>query len=184
MNSAISTIEKRDFLKWLLKGQHIKRREYAWILNYLLSDSHLLEHVHFVEKAEYCPKAIILSAEGLSNIPFSFHKHQYVTMDAERSFHDIRLHPDEELYVQLNFDDADFQRQYVSVLEENPYLPGRGQEKLLMEVVADIILNQAVIDFKLQTLRENIDRALEKKNKEEFYAYSKELLELKRSIDP
>ncbi|MFB4163404.1 ReoY family proteolytic degradation factor [Alteribacillus sp. JSM 102045] len=183
MNNAISIMEKRDFLKWFLKGRHIKRREYAWILNYLLSDNHLLEHVHFVEKAEYCPKAIILSAEDLGDIPFSFHKHQYVTMDAERSFHDIRLHPDEELYVQLNFEEAEFQRHYVSVLEENPYLPGHGQEKLLLEVAADIVLNRLLTEFRQKSLLEKIDNALETKNKEEFYAYSQELLKLKHNGD-
>ena len=46
-----------------------------------------------------------------------------MTADAEKSFHDLRLHPDEKMYIQLNFPNNHTCPQYASVREENPFLP-------------------------------------------------------------
>ena len=46
-----------------------------------------------------------------------------MTTDAEKSFHDIRLNRDEDIYIQLNFKSSFQNANYVAVLEENPYLP-------------------------------------------------------------
>ena len=45
-----------------------------------------------------------------------------MTTDAEKSFHDIRLNRDEDIYIQLNFKSSFQNANYVAVLEENPYL--------------------------------------------------------------
>ncbi|WP_091270876.1 ReoY family proteolytic degradation factor [Alteribacillus persepolensis] len=182
MSNVVSAMEKRDFLKWFLKTQRIKQREHAWILHYLLSDGKLLEKVHFVEKAEYCPKAVIFSSETLNSMPFSYHKNQFVTMDTERSFHDIRLHPDEDLYVQLAFEGDEFLTYYAEVLEDNPYVPGKDQEKLLLEIAAEHILNQAVWDFEHESLRKKIDDALIHKRKKEFYRLTERLLIIQQKL--
>ena len=52
--------EKKTFIRWFLKNFQLKRREGVWILNYLLSNDDLLEHVHFVDEAHYCPRAIVM----------------------------------------------------------------------------------------------------------------------------
>ncbi len=41
----------------------------------------------------------------------------------KKSFHDIRLNRDEDIYIQLNFKSSFQNANYVAVLEENPYLP-------------------------------------------------------------
>ena len=47
-----------------------------------------------------------------------------MTTDAEKSFHDIRLNRDEDIYIQLNFHESSSTLpQYVAVLEENPFMP-------------------------------------------------------------
>ena len=103
MNNSVPVMEKRDFLKWFLEQHQLKRRECAWLLNFLMSDDYLMERVHFVEQAEYCPKALMISSVDVDSIPFAFHKNKHVTMDAEKSFHDIRLNRKEDIYIQLNF---------------------------------------------------------------------------------
>src|SRR5690625_1422421 len=90
MNSPVPVMEKRDFLKWFLEEYRLKRRECTWLLNFLMSDDHLMERVHFVEDAEFCPKALLISTNDVDHVPFAFHKQSFVTMDAEKSFHDIR----------------------------------------------------------------------------------------------
>ncbi len=179
MSSIISVLEKKDFLKWFLNNYQLKRRECAWLLNYLMSDDQLMEKVHFVENAEYCPKSLIISANDVDCIPFSFHKRQHVTMDAEKSFHDIRLNKEEEIYIQLNFKDAKKNPQYVSVLEDNPYTPIDKDTEKLYSLFADLIIDQAKYQFEKKRLVALIDEALDSGNKENFLKFSEMLSKLK-----
>ncbi len=179
MSSAISILEKKDFLKWFLNNFQLKRRECAWLLNYLMSDDQLMEKVHFVENAEYCPKSLIISANDVDCIPFSFHKRQHVTMDAEKSFHDIRLNKEEEIYIQLNFKDAKKNPQYVAVLEDNPFIPIDKETEKIYSLFADLIIDKAMFQFEKKQLTEKIDQALDSGDKESFIKYSNQLKELK-----
>ena len=38
-----------------------------------------------------------------------------MTADAEKSFHDLRLHPDDKMYIQLNFPNQPFYAQNMQV---------------------------------------------------------------------
>ncbi|MFN7252220.1 MAG: ReoY family proteolytic degradation factor [Anaerobacillus sp.] len=179
MSSTISVLEKKDFLKWFLNNYQLKRRECAWLLNYLMSDDDLMEKVHFVESAEYCPKSLIISANDVDSIPFSFQKRQHVTMDAEKSFHDIRLNKEEEIYIQLNFKDAKKNPQYVSVLEDNPFIPIDKDTEKLFSLFADLIIDQAKYQFEKKRLLQLIDEALDTGDKDNFLKYSEMLRNLK-----
>ncbi|OIJ14796.1 hypothetical protein BKP37_07405 [Anaerobacillus alkalilacustris] len=179
MSSTISVLEKKDFLKWFLNKYQLKRRECAWLLNYLMSDDQLMEKVHFVENAEYCPKSLIISANDVDCIPFSFHKRQHVTMDAEKSFHDIRLNKEEEIYIQLNFRDSKKIPQYIAVLEENPFVPIDKETEKVYSLFADLIIDQASYQFEKKQLLKKIDESLDNGDKESFMFYSKKLSNLK-----
>ncbi|SDN36961.1 ReoY family proteolytic degradation factor [Alkalicoccus daliensis] len=179
MNSAIPVMEKRDFLKWFLEKYQLKRRECAWLLNFLMSDDILMERVHFVEQAEHCPKALMISANDVDQVPFAFHKNQHVTMDAEKSFHDIRLNRNEDIFIQLNFREKHTLPQYAAVLEENPYLPVNVEEETVNGLLAELVLDEAVRKQQLKTLEEQIDAALENKNRDAFNTLSKRYSELK-----
>ena len=58
MATPVSVNEKKDFIRWFLNHYQLKRRECVWILNYLISHDQLMEKVHFVEQAQYCPRGI------------------------------------------------------------------------------------------------------------------------------
>ena len=88
-----------------------------------MSHDQLMEKVHFVENAQYCPRGLVMSTHCVDEVPFRFYKQNVMTTDAEKSFHDIRLNRDEEIYIQLNFRASNKVHQYMAVLEENPYLP-------------------------------------------------------------
>ena len=62
-----------------------------------------MEKVHFVEQAEFCPRGIIMSTHCVDEVPFRFYKENVMTTDAEKSFHDIRLNKQQDLFIQLNF---------------------------------------------------------------------------------
>ncbi len=125
MDNLIPVVEKKDFLRGFLKDFELKRRECTWLLNYLMSNDALMERVHFVEFAVCTPKALIISADGVETVPFSFHKFQLVTTDAEKAFHDIRLNQTEDIYIELHFVGSKLYPPYLAVLEDNPFFTGK-----------------------------------------------------------
>ncbi|KMK76425.1 ReoY family proteolytic degradation factor [Alkalihalobacillus pseudalcaliphilus] len=178
MSSIVPVVEKKDFLRNFLKQYDLKRRECAWLLNYLMSDDDLMEKVHFVEVADNAPKSLIISANGVEKPPFSFHKYNHITTDAEKAFHDIRLNQTEEIYIELHFLGSRTFPPYLAVLEDNPYLP-ESQERLQQVAdQAEKILSISLASFKKQQLLAKIDQALDERNEEAFTALTKQLKEL------
>ncbi|TSB46926.1 ReoY family proteolytic degradation factor [Alkalicoccobacillus porphyridii] len=175
MGNTVPVVDKKDFLKSFLKQYELKRRECAWLLNYLMSDDHLMEKVHFIEQAEQTPKALVISAQGMSTVPFSFRKHQHVTTDAEKAFHDIRLNQSEEIYIELHFKGAKSYSLYLAVLEENPYLPENQKRAEIMENEADRLLSHSLYVFRRNQLLGKIDDSLDARDHELFKQYSEEL---------
>ncbi|WP_096188644.1 ReoY family proteolytic degradation factor [Evansella halocellulosilytica] len=179
MNNPVPVMEKRDFLKWFLDQYQLKRRECAWLLNFLISDDVLMERVHFVEKAEYCPKALLISANDVDSVPFAFHKNQHVTMDAEKSFHDIRLNRNEDIYIQLNFKEKQSAPQYLAILEENPYLPVNEKEANVQSLIAEMVLDHSIKMYELKMIEKEIDQALVDKDEYTFHILAKKYKQLK-----
>ncbi|PRO66824.1 ReoY family proteolytic degradation factor [Alkalicoccus urumqiensis] len=179
MNNPIPVMEKRSFLKWFLEKYQLKRRECAWLLNFLMSDDVLMERVHFVENAEHCPKALMISAGDVDQVPFAFHKHRHVTMDAEKSFHDIRLNRNEDIYIQLNFKEKQSLPEYAAVLEDNPYLPENAVEQSVNELLAELVLDESLRRSQMEALEGKIDTALLQKDREAFLDLSRQYSDLK-----
>lgn len=76
-----------------------------------------------MEQAEFCPRGIIMSTHCVEEVPFRFYKENVMTTDAEKSFHDIRLNKQQDLFIQLNFRSAYSSPEYAAVLESNPHIP-------------------------------------------------------------
>ncbi|CEE01868.1 hypothetical protein B4064_0565 [Caldibacillus thermoamylovorans] len=175
MAAPISVNEKKEFIRWFLNHYQLKRRECVWILNYLMSHDQLMEKVHFVEHAEFCPRGIIMSTQCVDDVPFRFYKDSILTTDAEKSFHDIRLNRDQEIYIQLNFKAVHKSHQYALVLENNPYMPEHLEISDKDRELAEQFLQTSIKNFQLEQIREKIDKALDRKDKEEFIMLSEQL---------
>ena len=172
MTAMIPVAAKKDFVRWFLKRYKLKRRECVWILNYLLSHEHLLQNVHFTDEAHYCPRAMVMSTMGSESIPFRFYKGNLMTADAEKSFHDLRLHPDDKMYVQLNFPNHHLCPEYASVREENPFLPTYLQVGDNDRKIAEILLAESMASMTEKMLMRGVDEALDTNDKERFFLLS------------
>ncbi len=175
MSSSVTVVEKKDFLKWFLKNYQVKKRECVWLLNYLISDEVLMGNVHFVENAEFCPKALVISTHCVENAPFRFYKHNIITTDPEKSFHDIRLNQDEPIYIQLNFKSKNVSPHYVAVLEENPFLPENMAADKKYSFLAEMVLDESFTRFKRESILKRIDEALDQNDEMAFKDLSKQL---------
>ena len=181
MATPVSVNEKKDFIRWFLNHYQLKRRECVWILNYLMSHDQLMEKVHFVEQAQYCPRGLIMSTHCVDKVPFRFYKENVMTTDAEKSFHDIRLNRDEDIFIQLNFNASNQKPQYAAVLEENPYVPMHLQVNEKDGMIAEQFLQYSIERFQQEKLLALIDEALDKQDQEAFHVLTKKLHLLKLS---
>ncbi|CAM3445439.1 ReoY family proteolytic degradation factor [Cytobacillus oceanisediminis] len=178
MATPVSVNEKKDFIRWFLNHYQLKRRECVWILNYLMSHDQLMEKVHFVEQAQYCPRGLIMSTHCVDEVPFRFYKENVMTTDAEKSFHDIRLNRDEEIYIQLNFHASNKAHQYAAVMEENPFMPKSLQISEKDRLIAERFLAESLEKFRREKLLELIDEALDKQDKKAFSILTQQLNKL------
>lgn len=183
METPVTVNEKKEFIRWFLSHYQLKRREAVWILNFLMSNNQLMEKVHFVEEAQFCPRGIIMSTRCTEEVPFRFYKENIMTTDAEKSFHDIRLNRDEELYVQINFYDGKISPEYVAVLEENPYYKKNPLLAKQDDEYARQLLEESVFKYRENRLLHAIDNALDHANKEEFLQFSNELNALRNQYN-
>lgn len=180
MKASVTNLEKKAFIRWFLKRYDMKRRECVWVLNYIIGHDDLLEKIHFVEEAHFCPRAMVMSTTDSSGIPFRFYKGNIMTADAEKSFHDLRLNADEEMYIQLNFPKIPPNPTYLAVLEENPFIPRYLQSNFGDKEVAEQLLEASMRVFQEETLLKQIDEAIDQGNKELFLQLSEQLNDIKQ----
>ncbi|RJS59541.1 ReoY family proteolytic degradation factor [Bacillus sp. PK3_68] len=179
MAAPVSVHEKKDFIRWFLNHYQLKRRESVWILNYLMSHDQLMEKVHFVEDAQYCPRGMIMSTHCVDSAPFRFFKENIMTTDAEKSFHDIRLNKEEDIYIELKFKSSNVSHQYAAVMEENPFMPRNLRITEKDKVLAENFLKEGIYRFQKERLLKDIDRALDSGDKAAFLALTDQLNALK-----
>ncbi|WP_095532803.1 ReoY family proteolytic degradation factor [Domibacillus mangrovi] len=182
MTAPVSAHEKKDFIRWFLNHYQLKRRESVWILNYLMSHDQLMENVHFVDDAQYCPRGMIMSAHCVDSAPFRFFKDNIMTTDAEKSFHDIRLNKEEDIFIELKFNGAPQSHQYAAVREENPFMPKQIRLTEKEKELAEQFLKWSVYEFQRDRLNEKIDEALDRGDKECFLQLTDQLNDLAKHI--
>lgn len=173
----VDVANKKRFIKWFLEKYQLKRRESVWILNYLMSNSSLLEKVHFVEDAQYTPRGITMTTFCATREDggFYFYKEGKTLADAERAFHDIRLNREKELYLELKCGGMDREK-YILVLEDNPYLPEEKSGKKENRQIIDNLLDYSLYKFKKEKLLKEIEKSLIERDESEFMDLTNKLL--------
>lgn len=183
MNTRIQLKEKKQFIKWLLGRYQMKRRESMWILNYLLNHDIVLNKAKFVEQVDKTPRGIRMATIGTDDPAFKFYKEGQEFQDPEQAFHEVRLNWHTDLYVEVVFQDAWSSKEYLSILEDNPYAKWNDAitEELSMEV------DEAIERFQLlerrQELLKEIDLALEDEERESFIELTHELREIEERLE-
>lgn len=102
-----------------------------------------------------------------------------MTTDAEKSFHDIRLNRDEDIYIQLNFKSSYSSYQYAAVLEHNPFMPKSTASNEKDQLLAEQFLERSMLYFQRDRLLKEIDEALDKHDEQAFKDLTEQLNQLK-----
>jgi len=91
-----------------------------------------------------------------------------MTTDAEKSFHDIRLNRDEDIFIQLNFHASNQAHQYAAVLVENPFMPKKLEISEKDKLIAEQFLIASIEKFQKEKLLELIDEAIDNGDQQSF----------------
>src|SRR5690625_1814647 len=121
----VSIQEKKDFITWFLYHHMPENREVVWLLEYIQNRNELLQSLHFVFDAHFCPRSIVIHSAGQVKQPFRFYKSHICTIDVDKAFHDVRLNQQDPLYVECIFESVRQSPEYARVLEVNPYVPDK-----------------------------------------------------------
>ncbi|WP_202079987.1 YpiB family protein [Caldalkalibacillus salinus] len=183
MNHVISTEDKRAFLNWFLDTFELQKRECAWLLTYLKSDDQLLKHVRFVDEFITSKRSIFMSTKCQNDVSFKFSKNAFTTTDVERAFHDIRLNPNEQILMKLSFKNSESCPKYAAVREVPPGETGSTSTNSWYSLLAEMVLDEALETYQKKTLYNDINRALENKDKDTFLELSARWSNLMKDSD-
>lgn len=175
MSEVITIAEKKTFIKWFLEKYELQNREAEWLLQYMASSDQLLERVHFIDNFRNLPKTILLSTKCVQMTPFKFYKNKRVTSDVEKAFLDIHNNPTEDIYIGLFFKERSVSPEYAAVLEQNPMDDTRESIDALVSLQAEMVLDYAIKNHRLDSLYKQIDEALDRGDKKMFRQLTAEL---------
>ena len=182
MKEKISIQEKKYFLKWLTKNHTFPVRESLWILDYLYNHERMLEKSHFVEKVDQTPRGIYLSVAEVDKEDFVFYKNGHSFDDPIQAFHEVRLNWSSHLYLEIEFSNAWQTREYLAVLEDNPYASWNEQvsdEQIYK--MEQALKYESLARAKINLLNQ-INESLLSKDKEQFNQLSKEFDKINQSL--
>ncbi|KEO84245.1 ReoY family proteolytic degradation factor [Tumebacillus flagellatus] len=175
MGEVITIAEKKTFIKWFLEKYDLQNREAEWLLQYIASSDQLLEKVHFIDNFRNLPKTILISTKCVQMTPFKFYKNKRVTSDVEKAFLDIHNNPNEDIYIGLFFKERTVSPEYAAVLERNPMDDTKETIDALVSLQAELILDHAFKQYRLNSLYERIDQALANGDQAAFLELTSEL---------
>ena len=81
----------------------------------------ILSNVHFVEGANFADRGLQISDLSVEGEPMKLFLQGKEFTDTDQIFHEIRLNWKKPLYVECLFENAWQTREYLSILEDNPF---------------------------------------------------------------
>lgn len=176
MSKWVPTSEKRKFIRWFLNQYRFKKAEVKKLFDYLLSHDQLLERVHFTDKIHPSNRTIVISTVCSETVPFEYRRNAKVTMSPDEAFQDLRNNMKERIYIVLHFRGKMFSHQYSAVREQ--FKPETRQEEeetpILLQILAEIYLDNQVHEHRIAELNKEIDRCLETGDKDLFLQLTEE----------
>jgi len=184
----IKASAKRKFLRWTINALSFKKGSVVSLLDWFADHVDELNRVIFVDEgALFCPVGIVVSTSGEQTHGFGELTHGFKmkanssgfeTTNPSNAYDWIRRRSDEKIYIQINFKDKYRVKEHLAVLEENPHIPEEHRSERRCSAAANKIIEAAITTYHTKKIREDIDKALDNKDKEEFERLSAELVRL------
>lgn len=172
--------EKKDFIRWFLHHYELQQKEAAFLLTYLLYNDPLLRNVHFVEQVPKTNRSVIISATGVDQPGFLFTKNKRVGRDVESAYFDMKTFPSEAVYMGLYYKDRTACPRFAAVMEGIPLRKQDAMQDQLLGVFAEMVLDRALLDYRITQIRKEIDEALATYDQKRFQKLVTQLEKLQK----
>jgi uncharacterized protein YpiB (UPF0302 family) len=181
MSKWVSPIEKRNFLKWFIQHQQLKRLEARKVIEYILSNFHILEKVSFTEKIILKGRTIVISSMNSDEPGFLFYVNQQKTEEVSKALGDLMMNPYENVYIVFHFSGKMLNHRYLSLVE-NPVFENIKQYERFQkyEKEADVIIEKIMLEKEIEMIKKQIDDALDQMDSELFGRLTARLNELNK----
>lgn len=176
--SGRSTQAKKDYIRWFLKTQRLKREEARELLRFVLRSEELIARIDFVEDVTPYRDALLVSAQGTGTYPFLFRTNGQVVQDVKEAMELLKGTPPRRLKVWLSFGKTS-EAGAVGSDDKSIRLLSRAQQ-ILGEWAAEYDLRQKMAS----DIMEQIHEALQSGDRESFMELSAEYCKVKDWLVP
>ncbi len=162
----IDVREKKNFLTWMVNHVSFSRREVFWILDCLANHEAILA-MSTLLKGRITDRGLQISDLSVEGEYMKLFLQGKEFTDTDQIFHEIRLNWKKPLYVECIFENAWQTREYLSILEDNPF---SSWDSSVSEEDTELIERyfQEKRRAKLKMLYAQIDQALEDGDRDLF----------------
>ncbi|MFT8871138.1 MAG: YpiB family protein [Sporolactobacillus sp.] len=171
MEQIVTNVQKKRFIKWLIEQRVIVNRETIWLLNYLRSNEHLLNIIHFVEVNRGRSRSMTINCGARRDNDFMYMKLSVSTNDPEKAFHDLRLNQEDPLYIKIELAAEQFGAEYFAVIEDDPEVSSSFVHRTYGKAAA-LAASAAELAYAETILYEQINTALDEGDESRFLELS------------
>lgn len=167
---------KKEFIEFFTSQFEQKPSDPSlFFLQCLSKHDVLLERVRFVEDINNCPLSLVINTledQGKNPIILYHYNNRYTTTD---KISETIWNSKEDIYIKIIFSEKHSYNEYYAILDNNPY---SRYEKAIMNGfrgISEIIIDSIPLIKRRMELKDKIDEALSKRDKESFYTLTEEL---------
>jgi uncharacterized protein YpiB (UPF0302 family) len=176
MSKWVSSTEKRNFLKWFLEHQQLKRSDARKVIEYIIHHFHILENVSFTEKIIISGRTIVISSFHSDEPGFLFYCHQHKTDEVSKALGDLMMDPFGKIYIVVHFRGKSQNHRYLQLIENPAFENIKQYERFQKyEREADDVIGKVMLEKEIERVKKQIDMALDQKDHELFKSLSAKL---------
>ncbi|MBG9983712.1 YpiB family protein [Aerococcaceae bacterium DSM 111022] len=164
---------KREFIRRILEKYRHDDRGVNYLLKFILEHDELLNNIEFTEHSNYAPRGLYISFLLDGEQSFVYFKDELAYFYQEQAFHDLRLHQQEQYFVEIVLPERDLDELHGQLIVANPYSP----DYIIQQNQVESYLDHLTQSVYIQKLERQINKALET---QDFALMDKLVLELER----
>ncbi|MEB1809414.1 MAG: YpiB family protein [Bacillaceae bacterium] len=176
MSKWVSAHEKKAFLMWFIENHRLKKADARRLLEVLIKNFHILDHVHFTDELKTNRKTVVISSINSDEMGYKYYQSGRVYEEVAVAYNDITTNPTEPVYLLLHFYGKLNNQRYLQLIENKMIDNIRRYEyyeKVTKE--AERVIEQSLSENKKEILLRQIDKALDEKDEELFQQLVKQL---------
>lgn len=194
-NSAVAAELKTKVLKGFVDCLPLRKDSVRAIIRSIIASSQMLERVYIVNDLNDVRKDVLIESHSFiftacnsKGTPFAhFDGTTFETDSPEYSLALLKTieHRETPIFIQLNYHQREIECTYCDALEFTKRFFSELDEKLLKESEknSSLVMKELGLKLLLTYTHNKIDKALDEKNKEDFIAYTNELLERQQELE-